>query len=105
MVNYTSIPCDAPMPQRYLFRHGNGRGLEKLHVASRDGSVPAMGVGDGERRGSVAFFSLAKIWTEELETQGGQHVSDKRTLLLSALCSPSLRVSAPGCSSYSQAEL
>lgn len=67
MVNYTSIPCDAPMPQRYLFRHGNGRGLEKLHVASRDGSVPAMGVGDGERRGSVAFFSLAKIWTEELK--------------------------------------
>lgn len=77
MVNYTSIPCDAPMPQRYLFRHGNGRGLEKLHVARRDGSVPAMGVGNGERRGSVAFLALQRFGLKSSETQGGQHVSDK----------------------------
>lgn len=70
MVNYTSIPCDAPRPQRYLFRHGNGRGLEKLHVASRDGSVPAMGVGDGERRGSVAFLALQRFGLKSSRDSG-----------------------------------
>lgn len=95
VVNYTSIPRDAPMPQRYLFCHGNGRGPEKLHVACWDGPVPAMGSGE-KRRGSVAFLALQRFGLKSSETQVGQPVRDKSTpLALSALCSPSLRVSSP----------
>lgn len=96
VVDYTSIPCDAPMPHRYLFCHGNGRGPEKLHVACRDGFVPATGSGD-KRGGSVAFLALQRFGLKSSETQVGQPVRDKPPrLALSALCSPSLRVSAPG---------
>lgn len=50
MVSYTSIPSDAPRAPKVPVCHGNGRG-RRVHVAWRDGSVPATGVG----RGAVAF--------------------------------------------------
>lgn len=87
------------MPQRYLFCHGNGRGPEKLHVACRDGSIPAMGAGMGGKVGGGVggISSLAKIWAEKLRDSVGPPVWDKETqLALWALCSPGLRVSVPG---------
>lgn len=66
------------MPQRYLFCHGDGRGLENRHVARRDGSVPAMGSGE-KRRGSVAFLALQRFGLKSSETQVGQPVRDKET--------------------------
>lgn len=84
-----------PCPKRYLFCHGNGRGGRRscmFHVG-RVQSLP-WGVG---RRGFVAFLALQRFGLKSSETQVGQPVRDKSTLLaLSALCSPSLRVSAPG---------
>lgn len=103
-VNYTSIPCDAPMPQRYLLCYGSGRGPERLHDALWDVQSLPWGWGGG-RRGSVAFSALQRFGLKSSETHGDQPVRDKRPPQLSGLCSPSLRVSAPGCSSYSQAEL
>lgn len=105
VVNYTSIPHDAPRPQRYLFCQGNGRGPETLHVACRDGYVPAMGWGVGEEERFCGVLSLAKVWTEVLRDSAGSLSGTSEAPGLSAPCSPSLRVSAPGCSSYSQAEL
>lgn len=60
------------MPQRYLFCHGNGRGPEKLHVACRDGSIPAMGAGMGGKVGGgvlVAFLALQRSGLKSSETQ------------------------------------
>lgn len=60
------------------------------------GRVQSLPWGVG-RRGFVAFLALQRFGLKSSETQVGQPVRDKSTLLaLSALCSPSLRVSAPG---------
>lgn len=57
MVNYTSIPCDAPMPQRYLFRHGNGRGWRNCML--QVGMVQSLPWGWGMGRGEVLWRFLA----------------------------------------------
>ena len=44
-MDYASIPWEAPVPCRYLFCHGNGRGPEKLQV----GMVPSLPRGAGRR--------------------------------------------------------
>lgn len=105
VVDYTSIPCDAPMPHRYLFCHGNGRGPEKLHVACRDGFVPATGSGD-KGGGFGGIFSLAEIWTGKLRLRWVSLSGTSHPAWLSQHCAALAYVCQPQvCSSYSQAEL
>lgn len=89
VVNYTSIPRDAPCPE--------GTCLPWRW----EGPESACGVegrfspchGGGEER-CCGVLSLAKIWTEELRDSGSPPAGNRDPG--SQLCSPSLRVSAPG---------
>lgn len=102
-VDYASIPWEAPVPCRYLFCHGIGRGA--WETASRDVSVPATGSGE-KRGGLLAILALQRFGLKSSETQVGQPVGDKPTRpALSALCSPSLVCQPQVCSSCSQAGL
>lgn len=53
-------------------------GPEKRHVARRDGSVPAMGLGE-ERRGSAAFLALQRCGLRSSETRAGQPIGGQVT--------------------------
>lgn len=53
VIDYTSIPSDAPVPQRYLCYHGNGEGQRNCRcMVGR--WVPA--VGRGEEGGGLMAF-------------------------------------------------
>lgn len=54
VVDYTSIPSDAPVPQRYLCCHGNGEGQRIAGAHGGKGGGPATRHGE-EGRGSTAF--------------------------------------------------
>lgn len=89
MVGYTSIPRDAPVPRRYLFAMAMGGAGECMWREGRFSPCH----GGGEER-CCGVLSLAKIWTEELRDSGGPPAGNRDPG--SQLCSPSLRVSAPG---------
>lgn len=81
VVNYTSIPSDAPEPQRYLFCHGDGTGWRSRTLHG--------GGGGGGRKRFCGMFSLAKIWTEERGGPGRPAGQGQAAPWLSALCGPS----------------
>lgn len=97
VVNYTSIPGDAPEPQRYLFCHGDGTGW-------RSRTLHGGGGGGGGERGFVACLALQRSGLRSAEALAGRPVRDGRPPG-SPHSAAQLAASAPGRSGYSQAEL
>lgn len=88
-VSYTSIPRDAPVPRRYLFAMAMGGAGGRMW---RGGLVQSLPRGWEER--CCGVLSLAKIWTGELRDSGSPPARHRDPG--PQLCSPSLRVAAPG---------